>query len=175
MQYSDFILAGVIVAAHGIKGDIKIKSFLSQPESLSNFCKIYIQDGSLLPALKILATNKDMLIASLAHTCTRTQAEQLKGTELFLDKKDLPPLAQDTFYESDLIGLEVRLENDAVVGHILAVVNYGAGPLLEVQPIHHGQSVLMPFKDMFVPIVDLEKSFVQITDTFAKELEGDSA
>ena len=99
----------------------------------------------------------------------RTAAEALTGLRLFVDRAALPaPEDDDTWYHSDLIGLAVVDLTGKQVGELIAVVNFGASDLIEIQP-PTGQSVYLPFTADFVPTVDIADGRVVIDppdDTF---------
>ena len=99
----------------------------------------------------------------------RDAAEALKGARLYVAREHLPPAGDEEFYHTDLIGLTVLDQGDAVIGSVSAVMNYGAGDLLEIAPApeadHSGskrQTVLVPFTRECVPTIDLAAGRVVI-------------
>ena len=66
----------------------------------------------------------------------------------------LPALPEDEFYHADLIGLEVFDTGGARLGRVRAVLNHGAGDLLEIEAPGRRATVLLPFTREAVPTVD---------------------
>ena len=146
----DQILVGVIVGAHGIKGEVKLKSFTSEPLSIGRYGSLQSLSGQSFEITKLKAA-KDRFIAVLKGIGDRNEAEALKGVELFVAREKLPKLKNSETYAHDLIGLDVVLENGNKLGKLVAMPNYGAGDLLEVAVEGSPETVLIPFSKAFVP------------------------
>ena len=149
----DQVLVGVIVGAHGIKGEVKLKSFTSDPSSIGRYGPLQSSSGQSFEITKLKAA-KDDFIASLKNIADRNAAEALKGTELFVSREKLPKLKPHEAYAHDLMGLDVVMENGATLGKLVAMPNYGAGDLLEVAIEGSSETVLIPFTNAFVPQED---------------------
>jgi 16S rRNA processing protein RimM len=94
--------------------------------------------------------------ARLGGVATREQADALRGVRLYAPRDRLPSLPDDEYYHADLIGLAVLDTGGTVLGRVKAVLNHGAGDLLEVQIEGGSASVLLPFTRAAVPTVDLD-------------------
>ncbi|MEI8320656.1 MAG: ribosome maturation factor RimM [Alphaproteobacteria bacterium] len=165
------VLVGLIVAPQGIKGQARVKCFLKNPKDLDQFKTLQKKDGTPFPKIKISYLKKEVAIINIQGVTDRTAVEQLKNTELFIDHSELPSLDDQTFYEADLVGLSVQSLAGESLGMVVSVQHFGAGPLLEVQSIHPGETVFVPFKDDFVPVVELKQGFLQVEDSFADQLK----
>ena len=149
----DQVLVGVIVGAHGIKGEVKLKSFTSEPMNIGRYGPLQSSSGKQFEIAKLRAA-KDDFIASLKNVNDRNEAEALKGVELFVTREKLPKLKNHEAYAYDLMGLDVVLENGTTLGKLVAMPNYGAGDLLEVAVDGNSETVLIPFTNAFVPQED---------------------
>ncbi len=165
------IVIGKIVAAHGIQGQIKIKTFIENPLDINKYGPIQNEDGSTFFHIKPLHAKGDVVVVSLKSVTDRNQAEALRGTELYVGRENFPELDESTFYNEDLIGLEVHNSAGKSVGIILSVQNFGAGDLLEVQDPKTFQAIFVPFRDEAVPTVDLEGGFVVVEDSYLEDLQ----
>jgi 16S rRNA processing protein RimM len=146
----DMVLVGVIVGAHGIKGEVKLKSFTSEPLSVGHYGPLQSASGQQFEILKLKAARDDF-IASLKGINDRNDAETLKGVELLVAREKLPKLKTNETYAHDLMGLDVVLENGSTLGKLVGMPNYGAGDLLEVAVDGNSETVLIPFISAFVP------------------------
>jgi 16S rRNA processing protein RimM len=154
---SDRVLVARIGAAHGIKGEVRVKAFTADPAAIGSYGPLEASDGrrfevvSLRPAAGPAA---DMLIVRFKGVADRNAAEALNGAELSIPRERLPPAGDDEYYHADLIGLLATLPDGAEIGTITAVHNYGAGDLLEIAP-RRGETILVPFTRAVVPEIDL--------------------
>jgi 16S rRNA processing protein RimM len=149
----DQVLVGVIVGAHGIKGEVKLKSFTSEPLSIGRYGPLQSASGQKFEITKLKAA-KDGFIASFKGVVDRNEAETLKGNELFVSREKLPKLKDHETYAHDLMGLDVFIEGGNKLGKLVGMPNYGAGDLLEVAIDGDSETILIPFTDAFVPQTD---------------------
>jgi 16S rRNA processing protein RimM len=157
---SDVLLAAVI-GAHGLKGEVKVKTFTETPEALARYRRLHAKDGRVFTIAGLKAGKADEATATFAEVVDRDTAEQLKGLELFVARDALPAPDVNEFYHADLIGLSAMDEADRVIGTVSAIHNYGAGDVIEIVR-GAGDTVMLPFAKDFVPVVDLANGRVVI-------------
>lgn len=149
------ILVGQIGAAHGIRGDVRVKSFTEPPEAIADYGPLASEDAAFALTVERLRPADTVLIVKFREVADRNRAEELNGTRLFVDRDALPaPEDEETFYQADLIGLRAEGADGTLYGTILAVPDFGAGDLLEIQPAA-GSTVYLPFTKAFAPVVDV--------------------
>lgn len=145
------ILVGVISSAHGIKGQVLVKSY-TQP--VSNIAKFNILDSNNVPIkIKMIRVNsKNNVICKIEDCNDRTMAEKQKGRKLYCDKDDLPILDSEEFYIELLKGLKVKDDSGAMIGVVANIANYGAGDIVEIK-FNDNKEEMFPFtKDIFPEI-----------------------
>jgi 16S rRNA processing protein RimM len=155
---ADAVLVARIGAAHGLKGEVRVKALTADPLSIRDYSPLADRDGRLfhVDAARPAGASPDMLIVRFRGVGDRSGAEALNGTELFISRDRLPePADEDEFYHADLIGLAAATISGAELGTVVAVHNFGAGDILEVAP-RRGPTLLIPFTRTVVPAVDLE-------------------
>lgn len=140
------VCLGKITGAHGIKGLVKIAAFGEDPYLIEDLSPVFTDaEGPATLAITRLQPQGSHFLAAVEGIGDRTQAESLKGTELYVPREALPEIEEDgAYYIEDLIGMETRDESGQTVGTVLAVHNFGAGDLLEIR-LSNGQSFIMPF------------------------------
>ena len=150
----DRVCVGAIAGAFGVRGEVRLKSFCAEAGAIATYGPLFTEDGARSFAVALGRPVPDGLSARLSGVETREQAEALKGVRLYVDRGRLPSLPDDEFYHADLLGLVVQDTGGAVIGKVTAVLNHGAGDLLEVA--RPGKpSALLPFTRAVVPTVDL--------------------
>ena len=146
---------GRIAGAHGIRGEVLIKTFTAAPESIGAYGPLHDRNDSRTFKIESVRVTEKGVVARLAGVSDRNTAETLKGVELYLDRDRLPAALEGEFYHADLVGLAAIDPDGRPLGEIVAVQNYGAGDLLEIRLAGSGRTELVPFTDDAVPDVDI--------------------
>ncbi|MFN4170774.1 MAG: ribosome maturation factor RimM [Pseudorhodobacter sp.] len=149
------ICVGAIAGSFGVQGEVRLKSFCSQPEAIAAYSPLFTEDGARRFDLRLTRPVTGGFGARLSGVATKEQADALKGTSLFALRDKLPNLPDDEFYHADLIGLEAFDTGGVALGRVAAVHNHGAGDLLEITGPGVKGSLLLPFTLLAVPTVDL--------------------
>lgn len=126
------IVLAAVAGAHGIRGEVRLKLFGDGVDSLKPFKAIDV-GGRTLALGAVRDDGKGGAIARFAEITDRTAAEGLRGSVLSVPRAALPPLGKGEFYHADLIGLAVVDTAGTPVGTVIAVENYGAGDILEIE------------------------------------------
>ena len=139
---------------HGIKGELRVKTFTGDPLALADYGPLYAKDGRAFQITDIRPANT-VVVVRFKGISDRNAAEALAGTELFVDRSMLPDDGEeDEFYHADLIDLPVTDAGGAEVGRVLAFHNFGGGDVMEIK---RGQaSIFVPFTVKMVPTVDVK-------------------
>lgn len=145
-----------IGAAHGLRGEVRLKSFTGTPMDVAGFGPLSAPDGRTfeIAAARPAGGSPDMLVVHLKGISDRTAAERLTNIPLSVPFDRLPVPAEDEFYHADLIGLTAVSPDGADLGTVVSVANHGAGDILEIAP-KRGPSLLVPFSKAVVPAIDL--------------------
>ncbi|ABD45431.1 16S rRNA processing protein RimM [Ehrlichia chaffeensis str. Heartland] len=160
---NDLICLGVITSSHGISGHVKIKTFTENPEDFTSYGTL--TDGINTYEVEIISIiSQNIIIAQIKGIVSRTDADLLRNKKFFVEKNKLPnPTNDDEFYYSDLIGLNVVLENNNVYGNIKKIHNFGSCDIIEIRLSNSKKSTMLPFtKDIF-PYVNVKEKYIIIT------------
>lgn len=152
---------GVITGAHGIRGAVKVKSFTQDPAQLTQYGPLSNEAEDIVYDLNVIGNAKGQLIIKIKGITNRNQAEDLKGTELFINRSKLPEADEDEFYHADLVGLKALDEDGDLYGVVKALFDFGAGDILEIQR-YDGKSVMHPFTIEVVPTIDIEAGHIVV-------------
>ena len=171
MKPENPVQMAVIGAAHGIRGELRVKTFTGDPLALGHYGPLFAEDGRAFE-IEDIRPSGEVVVVRFKGIRDRTVAEALTGTELFVDRSVLPAEEEDEFYHADLVGLVVRDETGGDAGKVTAVQNYGGGDILEI--VFHGRKgQLIPFTQAAVPEVDIAGGFIRV-DTIAAGLAEDA-
>jgi 16S rRNA processing protein RimM len=155
MTQPDHVCVGAIAGSFGVKGEVRLKSFCTEPEAIASYGPLFTEDGSRSYTATLTRPVANGLGARLSGVQTKEQADALRGTSLFVARDKLPATGDDEFYYADLIGLDVHDTGGAPVGKLHAIHNHGAGDLLEILGPGMKTALLLPFTRGAVPTIDL--------------------
>ena len=158
---SQNILVGKIVAAHGIRGWVKIKSYTTIPSDICKYSPILKSNGTELKIELKSAGKNDVIIASIKGIVDRNQAEELKGTELFTLSSSITKDKNEILF-SELIGFKVLDNNDSEIGEIVDILNFGAGEILEIKLNNKEKTALLSYNKDSILDQNKTKGFIKI-------------
>jgi 16S rRNA processing protein RimM len=147
---SDEVILAAIAGAHGIGGEVRLKLFAEGLDSLKRLGDVRVGDRTLtLVSLK----NGKNPIARFAGIGDRTAAEGLRGQLVTIPRTALPPLEDGEYYHADLLGLPCESTAGEPLGTVVAVENFGAGDILEIEK-PDGRRNMVPFRDGVADLTD---------------------
>ena len=150
------VTLAAVTGAHGVTGEVRLKLFGEGLEAFSAHRRF--NDGALTLS-KVRDDGKGGAIARFAEVADRTAAEALRGTVLTVPRSALPALEEGEYYHADLLGLAAVSEAGEPLGTVIAVENFGAGDILEIER-PDGKRFMVPMRADAVPEWDAERVVV---------------
>ena len=148
------VCVGEIVGAHGVRGLVRLRSFTEDPTAVVAYGPLTDEAGRRRFAVQLQSPGKGTWIARVEGVSERNGAEALRGTRLYVERAALPATDEDEFYHADLIGLRAERADGELLGTVIAVHDFGGGPLLELRLVC-GRTAAVPFTRAVVPVVDV--------------------
>lgn len=145
-----------ILAPHGVRGVVRLKSFTKDPHSLFDYPQLFDAQGVPFNIKYFASKQNGVFVVTIKGVTTCDAAELLRGVKLYVKRSELPSPSEDEFYYTDMIGLSVITTNGETVGVVSTVQNFGAGDLLEVKT-PAGKLYTVPFTKEAVPQIYIEK------------------
>ena len=166
---NEWMVVGLITSCHGIKGQLKVKSFSDFEERFLKPGLRWLQKENEPPSQIELTSGfkqpgKETFIIKFQGINTRDHAEQLKKYKILVKTNKLPKLKKGEFHLLELINLDVKtLENDElkIIGKVINLENE-KNNLLVIQLFENHKKVLIPFVKEIVPLVDIKNNFLII-------------
>ncbi|MCQ2740877.1 MAG: ribosome maturation factor RimM [Alphaproteobacteria bacterium] len=166
------VCLGAIVGVHGIRGEVKVKSFSDDERHLTRYGVLENEVGDKTFEVKIVGDSEELLRCKIKGVEDRNTAETLVGTGLYVARDKLPDLADDEYYHTDLIRLEAKNKQGELVGTVNAVYNFGAGDVIEIKRADDKSLEMVPFTAQFVPDINIKNHYIIVEMmTFAKDEE----
>jgi 16S rRNA processing protein RimM len=158
------IAVGVLKGAHGVRGEVRVKSYTADPEALFGYGPLTDEYGAVVLTPKSARPGKDHFIVRPKEVKQKEDWDALRGRLLYVARARLPVAEEDEFYIEDLAGMDVYAGGDTPAGRIRSVQNFGSGDLLEVDVPGLSSTVFVPFTRADVPVVEMEARRVIIPE-----------
>ena len=155
-----FLEAGQIVGTHGVRGEVRIQPWCDSPAILTPIKTLYF-DGGERPVKVSCRPHKHMVLAKLVGVDTVEQAQALRGTVLYLNRKDVK-LEKGRYFICDLIGLTVVDDQDGTVyGECVDVSETGSNNVYHMRT-PDGKEILIPAIPDVIKRVDIDGGEIRI-------------
>lgn len=153
MENNKRILVGKIVAPQGIRGEVRVQTFTATPADFKNLA--VFGDNIVATAFHFVRSvpNTNVIIARIDGVADRNTAETLRGTELFIDRDNLPATKDGEYYQADLVGMMV-VRDGVELGRVECFQNFGAGDIMELD-----NGDMVAFRGA---VVDFEKKMIYV-------------
>lgn len=148
-----YIEAGEIVTTHGVRGEVKVLSWLDSPEMLCEFDRCRIEGREY--AMDAVRVQKTCNLVKLRGVDTMEDAQKLRGKTMELYREDIP---DELIFASELVDMEVYADG-ACIGKIKEVLDYPGNSVYVVQG---EREYLIPAVKEFILSTDLEKNQMQV-------------
>jgi 16S rRNA processing protein RimM len=149
------VCLGQIGAAHGVRGEVRLRSFTADPAAIADYGPLETDDGRVFE-IETMRPAKEHFVARLSGIRDRDAASALANAKLYVPRERLPKTMEpDEFYHADLLGLAVVDRSGNTLGTVVGIHNFGAGDLIEVRSGKGSKTELVPFDTNHVPAVDI--------------------
>ena len=160
MKEINYIPIGRILGVHGVKGFVKIKSYLEEPDDIFNFKEIFINKKKF-KRINFKFRKKTNIIVELEGVNSLDEAKYFVNLDILINKELLPKLKNKEFYLNDLISFDVKSEAGHALGKITGFLDFGGGLIAEVK--RENKSELLPFSDEFIVKIDNKSNLIIIS------------
>ena len=168
------VCIGKIVAAHGIRGEVKMQSFTASPSDLDKLGAVENKDADKVFCLKVMGVTSSNVRVKIKGVDDRNTAEALIGTEFYIDRAKLPELGEDEYYHFDLVGLKVCLQTkNKVIGTVSGFSNFGAGEIIELKLNGQRETEMLPFTKEYVPEINIDGGYIIVSSATMNFAEDD--
>ncbi|MEN8236325.1 MAG: ribosome maturation factor RimM [Pseudomonadota bacterium] len=162
MPQDNLLCIAVITGAHGVHGNLRVRTFSQDPLTIDKYKMVSTESGVLHKVKNVRVHKGDDIIVKFEEVTNRTMAEAMKGMKLYIQRSDLPKLEEEEFYHADLIGLQAQTLEGKPLGTVAAIYNFGAGDLLEIALDQQSSPLILPFTKVCVPEIHIDKGLVVV-------------
>ncbi len=154
-----FVVAGVVLKAHGLRGEVKVRPFTQSPDSLTGYRQLYLgweEEATLMPhTCELGRVSGASVILRLTGCTDRDGAERLVGQMVWLSVTDLPPAGEGEYYLHTLIGKQAETTDGQALGTVTAIIGAGGQDILVIR--NGADEVLAPAVREFIREIGEER------------------
>ncbi len=151
-----YIDAGEIVTTHGVRGEVKVMTWLDSPEMLCEFDRCRIDGREYI--MESCRVQKSCNLVKLQGIDTMEDAQAMRGKTLQLYREDM---AEDVIFAADLIGIEV-FSDGTRIGTITDVLSYPGNSVYVVGNTVRKDAYMIPAVKEFILSTDIEENRMQV-------------
>ncbi|MEE0777219.1 MAG: ribosome maturation factor RimM [Bacillota bacterium] len=156
------IHVGKIVAAHGIRGEVKVAPYTDNPCRFKKGGKLFVEKrNEYLTIASCRVQGDDILLVRFVSIEDRNEAESMKGSMLSIPKEKAAPLPAGQYYFFQLEGLTVEEENGNTIGIVSDLVEGGAHDIYRID-CGNGDYTQIPALKSIVTKIDLERGVMTV-------------
>lgn len=119
-----------VLKPRGLKGEVKIETYLSNPSQISHIKKVKIDKQEY--TVEHISLDGVFGYIKFLEINDADAADALRGKEITASKSDLPSLAEGEYYIADMIGLSVIVSGERI-GEVVDVAQYGSADVYTVK------------------------------------------
>lgn len=154
-------MIGEIVAAQGLRGDVRMRILTHFPERIQKLNAIFLGDEPQPRRLLAVHLKGNVAILSLADVNSRELAEELRGLPVRIALDQAAPLPEDEYFYFQLIGLPVYDEAGTLLGNLAEILETGANDVYVIRGGPGGELLLPAIKSVVLRI-DLEQGRIVV-------------
>ncbi len=159
----ELVMLGEVTRPHGLKGLLRVKSYARSKDSFQEAGIVILRDSSgSLAEFKVrsVVNHKGVLLLSLEGLEGIDQAEQYRGSPVFVRKEALGRPQEDEYFWYQLLGLKVFLESGYYLGKISRIIPTGGTDVFVIS--QGGKEVMIPAAHEVVREIDLEQGTMTV-------------
>ena len=147
---------GVITSTHGVRGEVKVFPTTDDAKRFKTLKKVILDGREPLElSLEQVKFFKNMVILKFKGYDNINDVETWRQRDLLITRDQAVELKEDEYFITDLIGLTVVNEEEAVLGRVKDVLETGANDVYVVE-LTGGKELLLPAIKDCILNVDLE-------------------
>ena len=168
---TEYFEVGVIVKAHGLKGEVNVFPTTDDPVRFKKLKKVIVdtgRDGKKELNIERVKLGSKFVIVKFKEFNDINEVERLRQKPLIVKREDAIKLEPGEYYLADLVGMKVIDEEGKELGIIQQVIQTGANDVYEMKrtDIEAGEAesdiVMIPGISECVKNIDVENSVMTI-------------
>lgn len=159
----EYLIIGQLVNTHGVKGELKATALTDDPQRFLKLKWVYIDKKGTLEKYNITGVKflKSLVVLKFEGVDSIEAAEMLKGYYLKVDRANAVKLPKDSFFITDILGMEVYDENNLLLGQLSDIIQTGSNDVYIVKN-KEGKEILLPALKSVIKEVSMETRKISV-------------
>jgi len=150
---TEWVTVGQVVALFGVRGELKVRLLTDIPNRFSELDAVYVGQQHTRHVIESVRPYKgEMIILKLANFDDANAAEALRNAELQIPLSKVAKLPPDSYYQHDILGLQVLTLGGKAVGTIVDIIVTGSNDVYVVKTLDGTQQLIPAIKDVIKQI-----------------------
>jgi 16S rRNA processing protein RimM len=150
---TDWATVGQIVALFGVRGELKVRLLTDIPNRFAELQTVYVGGNHTSYSIQSVRPYKgEMVVLKLSGIDDANAAAPLCTQELFIPLSELAPLPPDSYYQHDILGLQVFTLDGQELGQIVEIIVTGSNDVYSVKKSDGSQVLIPAIKDVIKQI-----------------------
>jgi len=159
----EYIKVGTVTQPFGIKGETKVYPHVDDPAHYKKLKQVFLENGDSYESLEIESVRMalPLVIVKFRGVDTPEDVRKLRQRDIYVQRKDAPPLEEGEHYYADLLGLDVTDDTGVYRGKLTDIIQTGANDVYEITA-DDGKSFLLPVIKQCILDIDVEAGTMRI-------------
>ena len=159
----EYIKVGTVTQPFGIKGETKVYPHVDDPAHYKKLKQVFLENGDSYESLEIESVRMalPLVIVKFRGVDTPEDVRKLRQKDIYVQRKDAPPLEEGEHYYADLLGLDVTDDTGVYRGKLTDIIQTGANDVYEITA-DDGKSFLLPVIKQCILDIDVEAGTMRI-------------
>jgi 16S rRNA processing protein RimM len=158
-QPPEFLAVGRILRPHGVRGNLLIAAESEVIKSITPGSQIFLGPEHIPFNVRTFSSHRGQYLLSLEKLSSRDDAEAYRDSTLYIRFEDTSPLPENVYFYWQLLGLDVRSDEDERLGTLEEIIETGANDVYLVRS-EMGEELLLPAIESVIQSIDLEKNLM---------------
>lgn len=162
-----YLKVGQIINTHGVNGELKIYPLTDDIKRFKRLKHVFLKSDSDYLKYDVLSVKfiNELVIIKLSGIDDMNKAVELKKEYLYIDRENAIKLPKDSYFITDLIGMDVLTEEGTMIGSIASVFSTGSNDVYEIKD-STGKTILIPaIKDVVKRVeIDNKKMYINLLE-----------
>jgi 16S rRNA processing protein RimM len=162
-QNTEWATIGKVVAPFGLRGELKVLSLTDIPNRFAELEAIHLGPDHIPHRIKSVRPYKgEMVVMKIAGIEDANTAETLRNLDLTIPLSQLAKLPPDSYYQHDILGLQVSTLDGRDIGRIVDIMITGSNDVYVIEATADGKQILIPAIKDVIKQVDLIRQMMYI-------------
>ncbi|MCG8541006.1 MAG: ribosome maturation factor RimM [Clostridia bacterium] len=159
----EWVRVGQIVSTQGLRGEVRVYPFTDYKERFEELDYVHLEDDTdLILEIENVRYKGQLIILKFKDLNNINHVEKFKDRYIAIDRDKMRELPEDSYYISDLVGLNIIDEDNSCIGKLVDVIQNTAQDIYIIEHHISKSKILIPAVKEFIKEVDMEEKVIKV-------------